>query len=200
MKRLLSLAVAFALVVMCGHFVWAGGQEMQTSKAANKQGKMPGAVMVEAVTASATVTAIDAAARTLTLKLPDGTTRSYKVDQAVKNFDQIKVGDQVKATYAESVAIFVRKSSEQPAAGEVSTVQVAPKGAKPGIIMTDTSEIIAKAEAIDYKKRTITLKGPEGNLATFKVDKSVKRFKNVRVGDDLVIRVTNAMVIAVEKP
>ena len=156
--------------------------------------------MVEAVTASATVTAIDAAARTLTLKLPDGTTRAYKVDQAVRNFDQIKVGDQLKVTYAESVAIFVRKSSEQPAPGEVSTVQVAPKGAKPGIIMTDTSEIIAKAEAIDYKKRTITLKGPEGNLATFKVDKSVKRFKNVKVGDDLVIRVTNAVVIVVEKP
>ena len=198
MKKVLSLAVALALVVMCGQAAWA--EEMQTPKAAKKQGKMPGGIMVQAVSASAAVVAIDPATRTLTLKLPDGSTRAYKVDQAVKNFDQIKVGDQVKATYAESVAIFVRKSNEQPAAGEVKTVSVAPKGAKPGIIMTDTSEIIAKAEAIDYEKRTITLKGPEGNLATFTVDKSVKRFKNVKVGDDLILRVTNAVLIAVEKP
>ena len=168
MKKVLSLAVALALVVMCGQALWA--EEMQTPKVSKKQGKMPGGIMVQAVSASAAVVAIDPATRTLTLKLPDGSTRAYKVDQAVKNFDQIKVGDQVKATYAESVAIFVGKSNEQPAAGEMTTVSVAPKGAKPGIIMTDTSEIVAKAEAIDYKKRTITLKGPEGNLATFTVD------------------------------
>jgi hypothetical protein len=31
-------------------------------------------------------------------------------------------------------------------------------------------------ETIDYQKRTVTLKGPEGNLATSRVAKSVKRF------------------------
>ena len=120
--------------------------------------------MEEAVSATAKVESVDAATRTLTLKFPDGKTRVYKVDQAVKNFDQIKAGDEVKATYAESVAIYVRKASDQPSAGVVQTVQVAPKGAKPGIIMTDTSEVVAKVESIDYANRMVTLKGPEGNL------------------------------------
>ena len=66
--------------------------------------------------------------------------------------------------------------------------------------MVNTSEITAKVEAIDYKKRTVTLKGPEGNVRTFTVDKSVKKFSNVKVGDELVVRVTDALAIVVEKP
>lgn len=199
MKRTLSLAMALTLVLMYGLVGWVQGQE-GVVMIAEKQGKKPGGVVAKTVSVTALVESVDAATRTLTLKFPDGKMKAYKVDQAVRNFDQIKAGDQVKATYAESVAIYVRKASDQPEAGNVRTVQVAPKGAKPGIIVTDTSEIVAKVDSIDYANRTVTLMGPEGNLATFAVDKRVKRFKNVKKGDDLVVRVTNAMVIDVEKP
>jgi hypothetical protein len=155
--------------------------------------------VVQSVSGTATVDAIDKEKRMVTLKFADGKTQSLKLGPEVRNFDQIAVGDQVKATYAESVAIAVRKSDEKPTAATTQTVQVAPKGAKPGVIVTDTSEITAKVEAIDYTKRTVALKGPEGNVRTFSVDKSVQKFKNVKVGDEVVVRVTEALAIVVEK-
>jgi hypothetical protein len=40
---------------------------------------------------------------------------------------------------------------------------------------------------IDYANREITLKGPEGQLETFVVDKKVQRFNEARVGDKVAI-------------
>jgi hypothetical protein len=196
MRKVLSAVLAIALVVIFINGVMAAGEEAKTKAKAEK----PGGVVVEAVSKTFTVDAIDGAKRMVTLKSVDGKTQTYKLGPEVKNFDQIKIGDTVKATYLESVAIFVRKSNEKPDAAQVQTVQVAPKGAKPGVIATETIEVTAKVEAIDYKKRTVSLKGPEGNVRTFSVDKSVKKFDNVKVGDEVVLKVTEAMAIAVEKP
>jgi hypothetical protein len=196
MKKVFSVVLAIALAALFVNGAMAAGEEAKAKAKAEK----PGGVVVEAVSKTFTVDAIDAGKRTVTLKSADGQKQTYKLGPEVRNFDQIKVGDTVKATYLESVAIFVRKSNEKPDAGQVQTVQVAPKGAKPGVIATETTEVTAKVEAIDYKKRTVTLKGPEGNVRTFSVDKSVKKFDNVKVGDEVVLRVTEAMAIAVEKP
>jgi hypothetical protein len=201
MKKVLSVVLmALALAVTVAQIGPAWGQETQTAAVAKTPGKKPGVVTVQTVSGEVMVESVDTATRMVTLKFPDGRTKAYKVDQSVKNLDKVKAGDEIKVTYAESVALYVRKASDSPAAGEMQTVRMAPKGAKPGIIMTDTSEITAKVEAVDYAKRTVTLKGPEGNVVTFVVDKRVKRFKAVKVGDDLVLRVTNAMVIDVEAP
>jgi hypothetical protein len=43
----------------------------------------------------------------------------------------------------------------------------------------------AKVEAIDKATREITLKGPLGNEETFVVDKAVKRFDEINVGDNI---------------
>ncbi len=199
MKKVLSALLALVLVVVFAQFALA--QETDTkAKAPKKEVQKPGAVAVETVSTTAVVDAIDTAKRAVTLKFADGKTQTFKLGPEVKNFDQIKVGDKVKATYAESIAVFVRKSNEKPSADEVQTIQVAPKGEKPGILMTDTFEVTAKVEKIDYKKRTVTLKGPEGNLKTFPVDKSVKNFKNIKTGDEVVMKITEAMALYVEKP
>jgi hypothetical protein len=196
MKKVLSVLVAVGLIMMFAQFSWAQEQKAAPAKDTSK----PGGAVVETTTITATVDAIDAAGRNVTLKFPDGKMKIVKAGPEVRNFDQIQVGDQVKATYAESVAMFVRKSDEKPSAAEAKAVKVAPKGAKPGVLMVNTTEVTAKVEAIDYKKRTVTLKGPEGNVRTLTVDKSVKRFGNVKVGDELVVRVTDALAIVVEKP
>jgi len=163
-------------------------------------GQKPAAIAVEEVTASAEIVNIDAAKRIVTVKLSNNSTRSYALSNNVKNFDQIKVGDLVKITALESVAIFVRKVDEQPDAKAEETVTVASKGEKPGIVITDTFELIALIEAIDLNKGIITLKGPDGNIKSFAIKKSEESFKNVKVGDSVVLDVTVAVMIAVEKP
>jgi Cu/Ag efflux protein CusF len=130
--------------------------------------------------------------------MQDGSRHTVKLGPEVRNFDQIKAGDTVKARFVESLAVMVAKTGEAPAASDRGTVELAPKGEKPGIIAVDTAEMNATVQKIDYKQRLITLKGPQGNERTFKVDKSATKFKNIKNGDDVYIRFTEAVAITVE--
>jgi hypothetical protein len=160
----------------------------------------PGVVVADLIVATATVEAVDHAKRTGTLKGLEGHTRTLKVDKAVRNFDQVQKGDQVMAEYYEETAILVRPSVEPPTAGEVGVVEVAPRGAKPGVADVETRVVTAKVEAIDPQKRTVTLRGPQGNVVTLKVDEQAKKFDQVKVGDEVVVRHTEAVAITVQKP
>jgi DNA-binding beta-propeller fold protein YncE len=159
-----------------------------------------GVVVIDSTKVTATVESIDYAKRLVTLTGPQGNLVSFKAGDAVRNVDQVKVGDKVTAEYMESVAVFVRKSGDPPSAGEAEMVAVAPKGAKPGVLMVQTAEVTAKVEAIDLKTHTITLIGPEGKTKKFKVDKSVKPLDKLKKGDDITLRVTDALAITVVKP
>ena len=73
-----------------------------------------GTIEVGAISAISKVTAVDPAKRSVTLTNPDGVTNTYKLGKNVRNFDQIKVSDEVKATLLESVAVTVSRSSASP--------------------------------------------------------------------------------------
>ena len=64
----------------------------------------------------------------------------------------------------------------------------------------DTAEFRGTVEAIDHVKRRVTLKGPEGKTRTIKVDPSVKRLDEVKKGDQIVVRYTEATAFSVRKP
>ena len=66
--------------------------------------------------------------------------------------------------------------------------------------MAETVTIKAVVEAINYDKRVITLKGPEGNIMTKHVDDSVQRLSEVKQGDEIVIQLTTAFAITVREP
>jgi hypothetical protein len=46
----------------------------------------------------------------------------------------------------------------------------------------------------------VTLRGPQGNAVMLKVDEQVKKFDQVKKGDEVVVRHTEAVAIAVQKP
>lgn len=195
MKKFSMLCIAVVLVLGVATLSFA------QAKAEPKAAPQPmGAAVVDVVKMTATVEKVDVATRMVTLKGPKGNLVTFKAGEAVKNLDQVKAGDKVVARYLESVAVFVRKSGEPPSAGELDAVGVAPKGAKPGVVMVQTDEVTAKVQAVDAKKRSITLMGPEGKTKTFKVDPSVKRLNEVKKGDDITLRVTQALAIDVVKP
>jgi hypothetical protein len=186
--RLIS-GVCFTLAILTV-FVFSGCAT--TSK--------PGAVVVEQITRTATVVNIDSAKRVITLKREDGSIQSYALGDNVKNFDQIKVGDIVKSSVIESVAVAVRKSNEEPDATVSKSVSVAAKGEKPSIVMTDTFELVARVTSIDMDKGTITISTVSGESKTFPFDKSVGNFKNIKAGDDVILNISVAVMIAVEAP
>jgi hypothetical protein len=182
------------LSVLLGLFV---SQAFAQDKPEMKPAGKPGAVVAEGVSITATVEAIDYDKRTVDLKGPKGKVVTLKVGPEAKNFNQVKVGDKVRARYYDATAIYVRKPTDPPFAEQTKAVQVAPPGGKPGAIAVDTTEMTARVEDIDYKTRTVTLRGPQQKTATVKVDKSVKRLNEVKKGDEIVIRHTEAVAIDV---
>jgi hypothetical protein len=195
MKKFSVMCLVVVLALTVASFAFAGGNAEPKAVA-----KPVGVAVVDVTKVTATVESIDYAKRLVTLKGPEGNMVTFKAGEAVRNLDQVKVGDKVVAVYMESVAVFVRRTTDPPTAGETDMVGVAPKGAKPGVVMVQTAEVTAKVEAIDLKARTVTLIGPEGKTMKVKVDKSVKGLDKLKKGDDIVLRVTDALAITVMKP
>src|SRR5205823_3382732 len=148
------------------------------------------AAALAAATTTVTVSAIDPAKRIVTLKSADGATRSNHLGKQCVNFDQIKVGDQVRATVAEEVAVAVSKPGGPAPAADLGTmVALAPKGAKPGIVIVDADDVTAQVKSIDADKGTITLSEADGGTRTIKAGPDVK-LSELKAGDDVTARVT----------
>ena len=175
------------------------GYAQESDTKAKAKADAEGAIEVGALTATSKVTAVDPAERTVTLNNADGVTNTYKLGKKIRNFDQIKVGDDVKATLLESVAVTVSKSSAPPDASGGDLVAVAPKGAMQGVIMAKTRQITAKIASVDTQARTVTVEGPAGGTPTIKVGPKVN-LDELQKGDDVTLRVTDALAIRVEKP
>ena len=108
---------------------------------------------------TATVEAIEANSRTITLKKPDGTFVTTVAGPEVKRFAEIKIGDKVTARYYENVVILMKPNSEP---GVDSTVKSAtPSGqVYPGGTAATQRTITAVITAIDMNVPSITFKGP----------------------------------------
>jgi predicted RNA-binding protein len=170
----------------------------QQKDSADKNAK-PSRVAVDTVKLTGTITAIDLDKKTATIEGSGG--RVVTVDaKNARNLDQVKVGDKVTLTYTREVAVTVRKSDQPPSVSDTQTVQVAPKGQKPGGVEVRTVEVTGNVESVDAKKHTITLTGPAGNARTFQVDPSVKNLGQVKKGDQVVLKYTESAALSVAKP
>lgn len=171
----------------------------ERATAAAYQPGVAGGVMVDTFQITATVTAVDSAKRQATLVTPDGKKTQFKAGPEVVNFPQIRVGDQVKATLTEQLVVFVREKSETRNDGGAGLIALAPKGAKPGVLMAETVEVTTKVKSVDLKNHKATLEFPDGSTKTVKVRRDVK-ISDADVGREVVIRATEALAILVEKP
>jgi hypothetical protein len=178
-----------AMGICCALLSSACAQQSEVSK--------PAFATSDIVTERATVLAVNRPERMVVLRGEDGGTLGLILDERVRNFDQIQVGDVVTAQYQEATAIFVRPSTGAPTVDATGTLQTARPGEKPGAVATRTNEITATVEGIDYSNRTVTLKGPRGRTRTIKVSPDVENFDAVRKGDEVVVRHTNAVAVAV---
>ena len=160
---------------------------------------VPGGTVVETTEVTATVSAIDAPARKVTLVAKDGKKTTVKCGPDVINFDQIRVGDVVKATVTAELTVAMANAAAAPAAGLAAVVILAPKGAKPGALVAETQQYTARITAINLKKRQATLLFPDGTTRTFTVRQDVDLSQR-KVGEDVAFQVTVATAISVKKP
>jgi Cu/Ag efflux protein CusF len=170
-----------------------------TSSSAVYQPGVPGGVMVDSYKMNATVTGIDAASRKVTLVARDGKETTVKCGPEVINFDQIRVGDQLKIRVTQELAVAMGTAGAPSSDGGAEMVALAPKGAMPGGMMASTVQATAKVTAIELKHHKATLLLPDGSSKTFAVRPDVDLTQR-KVGEEVVIRFTEAMAITVERP
>jgi hypothetical protein len=154
----------------------------------------------EAVKITAKITAIDPATRTLTIVGPKGKTVSLVAGDNVKNFAQIKVGDEIVLRYMEAVTVALEKSTADRSVTQTgSGPMAAAPGAKPGVGATATTTIVANVQSVDAASQSVVLEGPNGKYVEVKV-KDPAVFKQVKANDKVKVTYTEAMLIDVETP
>ncbi len=169
--------------------------EAQPAAGKIKPGDAEGAL--EALTATATVESVDEKHRLVTLKAADGEKRTIHLGDECINFDQIRVGDTVRATLVEAVAVAITNPGAPPSEDLGMVVARRPQGEKPGMILAETDKITAKLEAIDAANHTVKLLGVDGKARTLKVGPKVD-LSGLKIGDDIVVKYTEALAIVVE--
>lgn len=171
----------------------------QVSTSTAVQEGVPGGVTVNTVEVTAKVVAIDTKNRKATLLLADGEKETIKVPPEAVNFDQVKVGDMVKATLTEEVVVYIDNEGASVPDGYAAGVALAPKGAQPGGIVAEAVRVTATVTAIDQTGRTATLRFDDGTIETFPVRDDIDLSKH-KVGEKVVFIVTEMVALSVEKP
>ena len=160
-------------------------------------GSAPGKVgAAQTVEATATITAINAATREVTLKGPQGNEMTIIAGPEVKNFAQMKVGDLVTAQYVEALVLELKKGSTAPVSRVTDDATVAAKpGAMPGAATGRRITVVAEVMALDAAKQTVTLRGPRQTI-DLKVNDPAQ-FKLMAKGDRVEATYTQAVAVAV---
>ncbi len=160
-------------------------------------GKGPGAAAIaQTVKATATITAIDAATRAVTLKGPKGNEVVVTAGPEVKNFAQMKVGDQVDVEYVESLALELKKGGGAPVAATAKAGAAAAKpGERPAGMIGQQVTVVADVIDVNAETQVVTLKGPKRTVE-LKV-RDPEQFKLVKKGDQVQATYTEAVAIAV---
>jgi predicted RecA/RadA family phage recombinase len=185
-------------IVLALSFLALPAMAQQAPTAATVTSNQPGKVSVaETVKASATVTAIDKATRKVTLKRADGKTFEVVASADVKNFDQVKVGDQLVVQYVQALTMEVKKGGGLRESTQSSDKAQSKPGQKPGGAVASEVTVTADVLAVDPKASTITVKGPNGHVVDLKV-KNPEHFKVVKVGDQIQAVYVEALAIAIE--
>ena len=161
--------------------------------------ELPKYTDTQTATATAVVQAIDLNTRQVTLKGEDGKLFTFVAGDEVRNLSQVRVGDTVKVTYTESIAIEVKRvDGGTPDVKAAATAERAAPGEKPAGSVARTVTASAVIVAIDRTTNRVTLRGPSGNDRIVQV-RDPKNLENVQVGDMVYATYTESLGLSIEE-
>ncbi|HID40129.1 MAG TPA: hypothetical protein EYP36_11530 [Calditrichaeota bacterium] len=192
--------VVLTLVLVASLISCQKKDEGKAEKAAAEAAKPNKVLNLTEVTTVMTVKEIDLPNRLFVLEYDDGNVVALQAADDLENIDKIKVGDKVEVTYFKSEAVYVTApDAERPPVTESQTVQVDTKDGKPRKVTVKITERTSTVEAINYQTRDVTIKDPDGKVSTITVKPDVKNLENVKVGDQVVLQVTEAVAVDIRK-
>jgi Cu/Ag efflux protein CusF len=172
-------AVAFAQSQLQG--------QGQADKTVTKQNTM---------TATVTIRAIDPATRSVTLRSEKGDEDTFTVGPEVKRFNELKVGDRIRATYYESLVFQLRKPGN-PSAPSTTAVGGGRLKDVPGGAVGAEQTMTVTVKAVDMNAPSITVVTPDNRTLTRKIGDK-KNLEGVSPGDRIDITYTQALMVNAE--
>jgi hypothetical protein len=183
----LSLPIAFG----------ASAQEA-SSAPTPAQAKPEGVVSATVVTVHGKIVKVNKARKQVTLELPGGQKVTLDV-QNPYNLNAAKVGASFVARYYEVVTVRKRKPGESvPSASLTGGIATAKPGGTPGAVGEVHVRLLVTVDAIDQANGTVTVKAGDGTVETVKA-RNPQNLKRIKVGDELVVSISRAVGITLEK-
>ena len=151
----------------------------------------------------ATVTAIDAPTRMLTLKGSDGSSATFAVGPEVKNFPQIRVGDKVVVSYYQGLAAEIEPKGKplSKVVDQLDMTTTAEPGTKPAAGAGTATHGTVVIDKVDTKANTVTFTRPDGTSRTLPVESQEGRdfIAKLKKGDQVEVLYVEAVAIEVRK-
>ena len=147
--------------------------------------------------ATATIQAIDATTRTITLRTKSGEEDSFVAGPEVTRFNELKVGQTIDFTFIESLVVQVRKPGDPKPTGTTGGAGVLTGGgARPGAAVAAQISTTVTVKAIDPAVPSVTVVTSDGRTVTRKIEDK-KNLEGIKVGDQLDITYTQALLTGV---
>jgi hypothetical protein len=187
------LVASAAVLAMAG----AGAQSATVSTAVNQNDSVR--VSSAVVEVRGRIVELDKTARTATVVGPKGRSTTLDVPEAVKNFDQVQVGDEVVLRYAMAVAVSLQPTKGSGIRERVDTTGAASTeaGSLPGVVGGRKVEILADVAHVNTKAHTVTLRGVKRTM-TLLVPEGVD-IKTLKVGQQVRAVFVEAVVLDVQR-
>ena len=144
-----------------------------------------------------TVDSVNLPERIVVLRDKEGKLYPVEVGEEIKGLSEIEAGNKVRMEYNETFEMIPADPDEKLGA-HFDTKYADPSSAKELTTDVDVFEEVSQVEAIDIENRIVTLKGADGDPVMLKVDDSVKRLDEVKVGDKIKTRYTRSLTISVK--
>lgn len=205
--KITALTIGFGFVVCAGAFAQTPSQ---ATPAATTKGPIAAAVdgpvvAVETTSIRGKVALVNPIARQVVVNGDNGRVSTMFVGPNVRNFENLKLGDQVTMRYTEALALAIAKGGPgtESQIGEIRTKveadaarQAAP-GDKPGMSAMERTTLVANVFEIDRERGILTLRGTDGVPVDIKVaDK--KALDQIKLNDQIVIGYRQSAALSIE--
>ncbi len=148
---------------------------------------------------TAVVEAIDHETRVVTVRKTDGELLTFTASEDARNLSQVSVGDILTAEYQETISIeVIANEGHEPQAAMMDATARTEEGEMPGFAAMDATVITATVEEINIEANTFKLRGPDGTINEY-VARNPDNLKRSKVGDLVVITITESIAIVVEQ-
>ena len=141
---------------------------------------------------------VDRRDRSIVVKGSDGKAKKIELTEDVTNFDQIHTGDEVVVEVYSALAMQLANPGETFGDAASSMAAVAQPGEKPKLVAVDMVEVLARITGIERATRELTVTGPLGNSVILQVPENMKKFDELKIGDEVNARYVEAFALSVQ--